>query len=92
MTNSQHYFRLGRTEHNFEAAPDVDAHSQQILAWLATVLQAEHLNLLLGSGFTRAAAGLAGVDSAGMDPTTLTPDGSDRVDAAANEFAKDLSP
>lgn len=90
MADNQHYFRLGRQEHGSDTEPDVDAHSQQILAWLAAVLQAEHLNLLLGSGFTTAIAGLAGVGAAGMDPISLEPEGSDRVDAAAADFAHRL--
>src|SRR3954454_17717179 len=90
MPNSQHYFRLGRTEHEFSEAPDVNDHASKILAWLAAVLQAEHLNLLIGSGFTRAVAGIAGVTAAGMDSVTFAPEGSDQVAVAAEESAKRL--
>jgi len=87
MTSSQHYFRLGRVEKSFSDVPEVADNAQQILAWLAAVLQAEHLSLLVGSGFTRAVAGVAGVSAAGMDPVAFGPDGSDRVDVVAGETA-----
>jgi SIR2-like domain len=90
MPSSQHYFRLGRAEHEFSEAPDVNDHASKILAWLAAVLQAEHLNLLVGSGFTRAVAGIAGVTAAGMNPVTFAPEGSDQVAVAAEESAKRL--
>ena len=90
MTSDQHYFRLGRVEKSFSATPEPGDSAQQILAWLAAVLQAEHLNLLVGSGFTRAIAGLADVGAAGMEPVAFNPDGSDRVDVVAEESAKRL--
>lgn len=90
MPNSQHYYRFGRVEREFDTAPEVGKNSQQILAWLAAVLQAEHLNLLIGSGFTRAVAGIAEVSAAGMEPTTFGPDGSDRVNEVAAKTAERL--
>lgn len=90
MTSSQHYFRLGRVEKSLSEDPDPAQISPQILAWLAAVLQAEHLNLLLGSGFTRAVAGIAGTGAAGMEATPFTIAGSDRVAAVAEESALKL--
>ncbi len=39
---------------------------KHIEPWLSAVFQAEHLNLLVGSGFTVAVAGLAGCSATGM--------------------------
>lgn len=90
MEDKKHYYRLGRST----GEPDVenlsDELSQQILAWLAAVLQAEHLNLLLGSGFTAAVAGIAGAEAIGMDPASFDLDGKDRVEEAAEASAKRL--
>lgn len=90
MTSSQHYFRLGRVEEAFSADPDPAEISQRIIAWLAAVLQAEHLNLLLGSGFTRAVAGVAGTTAVGMEAAPFTGKGSERVGIVAEESARKL--
>lgn len=90
MTSSQHYFRLGRVEQSFSADPNPAEISQRVIAWLAAVLQAEHLNLLLGSGFTTAVAGVAGTAAVGMEAGSFTSEGSERVAAVAEESAKKL--
>lgn len=45
---------------------DVDKTGEHIRNWLAALLQAEHVNLLLGSGLTRAIADQAGVKALDM--------------------------
>ncbi|WP_246564149.1 SIR2 family protein [Ancylobacter sonchi] len=45
----------------------VALHRRRIEPWLSAVFQAEHLNLLLGSGFTTSVAFAAGVAATGMD-------------------------
>lgn len=44
-------------------------HRRKIEPWLSAVFQAEHLNLLLGSGFTTTVAFSAGVGATGMGTT-----------------------
>lgn len=61
---------------------------RRIEPWLSAVFQAEHLNVLLGSGFTRAVAGLAGVDATGMDKVTFGTELDERIDQHAAESAK----
>lgn len=90
MVGSPHYLRLGRTENEFASPPTPEEHSQRVLAWLSAVMQAEHLNLLVGSGFTTAVASIAGVTAAGMDPVTFSVAGADEVSAAAKGSAARL--
>jgi hypothetical protein len=73
-----HGYRVGASSESFEAIPTtadeldhfVALHRRKIEPWLSAVFQAEHLNLLLGSGFTTAVAFAAGVGSTGMATTT----------------------
>jgi hypothetical protein len=52
---------MGALEKSYgEDPPDSDEMSSDVQAWLAAIVQSEHLGLLLGNGFTRAVAGLAG--------------------------------
>lgn len=70
-----HAYRVGSSIENFEEVPTaleeldqfVAIHRRKIEPWLSAVFQAEHLNLLLGSGFTTAVAFAAGVEATGMD-------------------------
>ena len=69
-----HGYRVGSSIETFDAIPtDADAldqfialHRRKIEPWLSAVFQAEHLNLLLGSGFTTGVAFAAGVGATGM--------------------------
>lgn len=70
-----HGYRAGSAIETFDAVPTdvieldqfVAIHRRRIEPWLSAVFQAEHLNLLLGSGFTTAVAFAAGVSATGMD-------------------------
>lgn len=70
-----HGYRVGATIETFDTVPtnadQLDAfvaqHRRKIEPWLSAVFQAEHLNLLLGSGFTTAVGYAAGVGATGMD-------------------------
>lgn len=70
-----HGYRAGSAIETFDAVPTdvieldqfVAMHRRRIEPWLSAVFQAEHLNLLLGSGFTTAVAFAAGVSATGMD-------------------------
>lgn len=70
-----HGYRVGSSNETFDELPtDVDEldrfvalHRRLIEPWLSAVFQAEHLNLLLGSGFTTSVAFAAGVGATGME-------------------------
>jgi hypothetical protein len=81
---------MGRTSEDITPGEISEEAAQQVLAWLAAILQAEHLNLLLGSGFTTAVAGIAGESAVGMDAASFTAEGAERVDEAAEASAKRL--
>lgn len=75
-----HGYRVGSSKETFDDIPtDADEldqfvalHRRRIEPWLSAVFQAEHLNLLLGSGFTTSVAFAAGVAATGMDVTAGT--------------------
>lgn len=75
-----HGYRAGSSSETFEAIPEapdeldefVALHRRKIEPWLSAVFQAEHLNLLLGSGFTAAVAYEAGATATGMDTAVGT--------------------
>ncbi|MGB3898017.1 MAG: SIR2 family protein [Mesorhizobium sp.] len=70
-----HSYRVGSSSETFDSLPTgadeldqfVALHRRKIEPWLSAVFQAEHLNLLLGSGFTTAVAFAAGVGATGME-------------------------
>ncbi|WP_052201725.1 SIR2 family protein [Ensifer sp. ZNC0028] len=93
-----HGYRVGSSSETFAAIPaDADEldrfvalHRRKIEPWLAAVFQAEHLNLLLGSGFTTAVAYAAGVSATGMDTTGGTSSYAAAIMAHATEGAKKM--
>jgi hypothetical protein len=58
--------------------------------WLSALFQSEHLNLLLGSGFTTAIANLAGGPAIGMAPVPIGSAFDAQIDAHAMAVAKRL--
>jgi len=58
--------------------------------WLSAVFQAEHLNLLLGSGFTTAIAYMAGVNAASMAKVTFGTSFDGAIDSHADGSAKTM--
>jgi hypothetical protein len=70
-----HGYRAGSSSETFDEIPTdpdeidqfVALHRRRIEPWLSAVFQAEHLSLLLGSGFTTAVAFAAGVRATGME-------------------------
>jgi hypothetical protein len=63
---------------------------KRIEPWLSAVFQTEHLNLLLGSGFTTAIGFMAGVGAAGMGKVTFGTSYDDRINAHAEISAKEM--
>jgi SIR2-like domain len=66
----------------------VVASRRQIEPWLSAVFQAEHLNLLLGSGFTSAVGYIAGASATGMGTVKFGTSFDGAIDAHANASAK----
>lgn len=88
----EHVLHVGNYRPDLSSDPEPEEHRNHVEPWLSALFQAEHLNLLIGSGFTTAIARVAGASTAGMEPE---PFGSlklaDAVNAAAQESAKRLS-
>ncbi|PDT08067.1 SIR2 family protein [Rhizobium sp. M1] len=75
----KHFYRVGSASYSSEAVPDEDKalnefiaqHRKKIEPWLSATFQAEHLNLLIGSGFTTAIGKIAGSPATGMGTIKL---------------------
>jgi len=66
----------------------IDSSRKRIEPWLSAVFQAEHLNLLLGSGFTIAIGYIAGTRATGMSKVTFGTIYDASIDAHADAGAK----
>ena len=72
--DKKHHYRVGSHSGTWDDLPtdpdELDSLTngarKHIEPWLSAVFQAEHLNLLLGSGFTTAVGYIAGVGATGM--------------------------
>lgn len=79
MEWNTHYCRVGSYALSFEQVPEehgeldkfIDSHRKHVEPWLSAVFQAEHLNLLLGSGFTTAIGSLARAKTTDMSAITF---------------------
>lgn len=85
-------YRAGANEDWFDDAPageEAEAFAararKHLEPWLSAVFQSEHLNLLLGSGFTIAVASLAKATATGMEAAAL----GTAFDAAVEKHAED---
>ena len=85
-----HIVRAGEYFECPEDIPDPEKHREQIEPWLAALLQAEHLNLLVGSGFTTAIAKKAAVEAVDMARVELKCEYAKAVNEAAKNAAKRL--
>ncbi len=66
-----------------------EGRQKQIASWLAALLGAEHVSLLVGSGLGMALSGIAGVPGTGMDKVSFDGlDASERVEARAKDSAQ----
>ena len=84
-----HRVRAG--SHNWEGdelPTDAGVHRKHVEPWLAALLQAEHVNLLVGSGLTTAVTTLAGAPAIDMKASTFACDLADAVDRAAKDSAE----
>lgn len=94
-----HCYRVGSHSDKTEEVP-VDAaeleafiskHRKRIEPWLSAVFQAEHMNLLLGSGFTTAIASIAGANATQMGKVNLGTKYDSQIDAHASASAKKMN-
>ena len=90
-------YRAGGNEDWFDDAPSGDEAEafatktrKHLEPWLSAVFQSEHLNLLLGSGFTTAVAGLSKATATGMEATALGTSFDAAVEKHAAESAKSM--
>lgn len=97
MDWKKHCYRVGNHTKEFEELPpdhseDMDSFianaRKQIEPWLSAVFQAEHLNLLIGSGFTTAIGYMAGSSATGMAKVKFGTEFDDAIDAHADINAK----
>lgn len=85
----KHFCKVDRHEYNRPDAPDDEnEHSREIEPWLTALFQSEHVNLLLGSGFTIAACNESSVSAVDMSETDFDVDFNDRIKEAAAESAE----
>jgi hypothetical protein len=87
-------YRVGSHSEAIEELPEAEAlgdfvsfHRRRIEPWLSAVFQAEHLNLLLGSGFTTAIASAAGTTVTGMARVKFGETYGDQIAAHADSEA-----
>jgi hypothetical protein len=79
MNWTKHCYRVGSQSVSLDdlpAEPDkldefISASRKRIEPWLSAVFQAEHLNLMLGSGFTTAVGFIAGAKATNMSKVSL---------------------
>jgi hypothetical protein len=90
-----HVYRVG--SHHFsddalsaDVALFISDSRKKIEPWLSAVFQAEHLNLLIGSGFTIAIGYLAKVAALGMDKATFGTIHDASIEKHATESAKTM--
>jgi hypothetical protein len=95
MSTSSHFYRVGLQSETFDSIPSgvdlgpfVAQHRKRIEPWLSGIFQAEHLNLLVGSGLTIAVANLAGAKATGMGKAEFLTEFDEAIDRKADEDAK----
>ncbi len=98
MEWKQHCYRVGSHSGGWDdlpAEPDeldalISASRKRIEPWLSAVFQAEHLNLLLGSGFTAAVGYMSGAPAASMATVKFGTTYDAAIDAHAEAGAKGM--
>lgn len=97
MNWTTHGYRVGSHSHDGSDPPAASTEElakfvakarKEIEPWLSAVFQAEHLNLLLGSGFTSAIGYAAGRSATGMGKVTFGSAYDAKIDAHATAAAK----
>ncbi|RWH52863.1 MAG: fibronectin-binding protein (FBP) [Mesorhizobium sp.] len=91
----RHFYRTGNHSGAWDDLPAnaneldtlIEAARKKIEPWLSAVFQAEHLNLLVGSGFTTAVGYVAGAAATGMGKVTFGTTYDAAIDAHAQAGA-----
>ncbi|MCG7882597.1 MAG: SIR2 family protein [Candidatus Thiodiazotropha endolucinida] len=99
MDLKKHTFRIGKDLEELDDLPEdtealdefVAKSRQRIEPWLSAVFQAEHLNLLLGSGFTTAIAYASGKPSLGMEKVEIESPYADAINEHAEASAQRMN-
>lgn len=86
----EHIVRAGMHHQCLDEEPEPDKHRRHVEPWLSALFQAEHLNLLVGSGLTTAVAAVAGAPKTDMTPTSFQCAYADAVEKAAAASATRL--
>ena len=86
----QHIVQAGQHCPTLDREPDPRKHREHVEPWLSALFQAEHLNVLVGSGFTTAIARAAGAPVVDMSPVAFQSHYGDAVTQAAEKSAKGL--
>jgi hypothetical protein len=95
ILDKKHFYRVGSHTGAFDDLPAdadqldalINGARKHIEPWLSAVFQAEHLNLLLGSGFTSAVGYIAGVGATGMAKVAFGTTYDTAIDAHAQATA-----
>jgi len=87
---ASHVLRAGTYSFSSEEEPKPEEHCKHVEPWLCALFQAEHLNLLVGSGLTIALAKAAGASIADMRPAPVELEYGESVRQAATKSAKRL--
>lgn len=88
---AKHSYRVGSHSESWPDLPTTDDDLDKFIAtarkriepWLSAVFQAEHLNLLIGSGFTTAVGYIAGASATGMGKVVFGSEYDAQIDAYA---------
>lgn len=85
-----HVVRVGNHRAHLTEVPHPEEHREHIEPWLSALFQAEHLNLLVGSGLTTAVAYAAGAPVVNMQPAKFDHEYAVAVEEVAKESARRL--
>lgn len=90
MSWNGHLVKVGPHNPSIEGEPDPAQHREHIEPWLSALFQAEHLSVLVGSGFTTAIAGAAEAPAVDMSPVDFQSSYYEVVMQTAEKSAKSL--
>ncbi len=84
---SSHVLRAGSHRPELTEKPVPGDHREHVEPWLSALFQAEHLNVLVGSGFTTSVALAAKADFVDMSAAPIDCEFSEAIEKAARESA-----
>ena len=94
MPSKRHVLRVGTLTFEGDELPEDRDFRKDVEPWLSSVLQSEHLSLLVGSGITLGIGSLAGVGATGMEPIALNLEDDTQlpalIEAHADRSAKEV--